>query len=153
MATAGLKQRVPARPDSVARVRQAVGDFAAEAGAPGDVVDDVRLAVGEACSNAVLHGAGAAEGRIDVEAGLAGQDLVVLVRDYGAGMGRRSARRGLGVGLSLIAGVCESLELRHAHPGTAVTMCFPLGAAREALAGQAGAQAERTAASASSLDA
>lgn len=47
---------LPARPEFVATVRDAVGDLADDLGLTAPEQDALRLAVGEACSNAAQHG-------------------------------------------------------------------------------------------------
>jgi hypothetical protein len=56
-------------PDEIARPRAALGAFARSLGAPDALVDDVRLAVTEALTNAVMHAYhDGALGRVDARA-------------------------------------------------------------------------------------
>ena len=64
-------------------------------------VDDVKTAVSEAVTNAVIHGYKGGEGIILLEAEIDGQELTVRVRDRGAGThvyhgsDRRTLRNGI----------------------------------------------------------
>ena len=123
----GVERPLLASADAVPLARRAVADLARRCGATADVVDDVRLAVTEACANVVLH-AYVDPGPIEVRAQAADGLLSVQVRDWGRGMRTQSGRAGLGLGLRLIATVCSSLEACDAVPGTELRMTFRLGA-------------------------
>jgi anti-sigma regulatory factor (Ser/Thr protein kinase) len=126
----------PARAESVAEARSAVGDFAREAGAGDDQVDDVRLAVSEAVTNAVLHAYRGAPGTVQVTAALAGQELWVLVADEGEGMQPQADRPGLGLGLGLISQVCDDIAIvTRSGGGIEARLLFKLGTAAERAAG------------------
>jgi anti-sigma regulatory factor (Ser/Thr protein kinase) len=122
---------VAARPESVALVRQALAGMCEALGVPERVADDVRIAVTEACTNAVVH-AYEADHRASVEIEAAAQAslLTVLVRDAGRGMGRWSEAGGLGLGLPLIAALTQNVEVRTgpADSGTEVVMTFDVEA-------------------------
>ena len=122
---------VAARPESVALVRQALAGMCEALDVPERVADDVRIAVTEACTNAVVHAYETDQGaNVDVEASARGASLTVVVRDSGRGMGRWSEAGGLGLGLPLIAALTENVEVR-AGPGdhgTEVVMTFDLEA-------------------------
>jgi serine/threonine-protein kinase RsbW len=122
---------VAARPESVALVRQALAGMCEALGVPERVADDVRIAVTEACTNAVVH-AYESDHRAHVEVEAAARDtaLTVLVRDAGRGMGRWSEAGGLGLGLPLIAALTENVEVRTgpAESGTEVVMTFDVEA-------------------------
>lgn len=109
----GLSVVFPARPESVAAVRAAVCEFAARMGASPATVDAVRLAVSEAATNVVVHAYRDAgrQGLIEVEASLAGGELWVIVADGGTGLRARRDSPGLGLGLGLIAGVSDGIDL------------------------------------------
>lgn len=50
-------------------------------------LDDVKTAVSEAVTNAVIHGYGGKEGIIYIEAWIEGRELTVIIRDKGVGIG------------------------------------------------------------------
>jgi anti-sigma regulatory factor (Ser/Thr protein kinase) len=118
---------MPARPEGVGVVRQALAGVADALDFDASVLADMKMAVTEACTNVVVH-AYEAEGMLEVEM-LAGEDgLTIVVRDHGTGIQPRPARSGapaLGLGLPLIAALSDSFELRgSAGSGTEVRMTF-----------------------------
>jgi serine/threonine-protein kinase RsbW len=124
-----FKLRVPARPENVALVRQALAGVADGLGVDPAVLADMKTAVTEACNNVVLHAYPDTEGVLEVEVGAHGEGgVVVLVRDYGAGMIPRSVdadEPSRGFGIPLIAALSKSFEIRGgAGQGIGVRMIF-----------------------------
>jgi serine/threonine-protein kinase RsbW len=118
---------MPARPEGVGVVRQALAGVADALDFDASVLADMKMAVTEACTNVVVH-AYDDEGMLEVEM-LAGEDgLTIVVRDHGTGIQPRPARSGapaLGLGLPLIAALSDAFELRgSAGTGTEVRMTF-----------------------------
>jgi serine/threonine-protein kinase RsbW len=118
---------MPARPEGVGVVRQALAGVADALDFDASVLADMKMAVTEACTNVVVH-AYDEEGMLEVEM-LAGEDgLTIVVRDHGSGIQPRPARAGapaLGLGLPLIAALSDAFELRgSAGVGTEVRMTF-----------------------------
>jgi anti-sigma regulatory factor (Ser/Thr protein kinase) len=118
---------MPARPEGVGVVRQALAGVADALDFDATVLADMKMAVTEACTNVVVH-AYDEEGMLEVEM-LAGEDgLTIVVRDHGSGIQPRPARAGapaLGLGLPLIAALSDAFELRgSAGVGTEVRMTF-----------------------------
>src|SRR3954453_6687441 len=50
-----VRLTLPARPENVAVIRHVLGAFAEALDLPADLVEDMRLAVTEACTNVVRH--------------------------------------------------------------------------------------------------
>ena len=118
---------MPARPEGVGVVRQALAGMADALDFEASVLADMKMAVTEACTNVVVH-AYEDDGMLEVEM-LAGEDgLTIVVRDHGAGIHPRPSREGapaLGLGLPLIAALSDTFELRgSAGRGTEVRMTF-----------------------------
>jgi anti-sigma regulatory factor (Ser/Thr protein kinase) len=121
----------PAVAASVAEARNAVSAFAAAAGARGDALAAVSLAVSEAVTNAVLHAYLDRDepGSVEVRARREADAVVVEVADEGRGMLPRTDSPGLGLGLPLIAQMTESLEVHDRNGGgTEIRMAFALSA-------------------------
>jgi anti-sigma regulatory factor (Ser/Thr protein kinase) len=121
----------PAVPASVAEARNAVHAFAEAAGATGDALAAVSLAVSEAVTNAVLHAYLDRDepGPVEVRARCEAETVVVEVADAGRGMLPRTDSPGLGLGLPLIAQMTESLEVHDRNGGgTEIRMAFALAA-------------------------
>lgn len=127
--TPDLEISLPARPENVAVIRHVLGGVGDALGLQPELLSDVKLAVSEACANAVVHAypRGAA-GLLDLELSAGARRLDIVVRDHGSGMMPRGDSPGLGVGLPLMASLSESLELSNrADGGTEVRMSFVLG--------------------------
>lgn len=112
-------------------MRQAAVEFARANGVPDRLLDDVRLAISEAVSNAVLHAFRCQErpGTITVSIDVRSGELAeVVVRDDGIGMSQRSDSPGLGLGLGLIGTVADQVEHRSPSegPGCELWMSFRL---------------------------
>jgi serine/threonine-protein kinase RsbW len=119
-----IRLTLPARPENVAVVRHVLGALAEALRLPDDVVDDMRLAVTEACTNVVRH-AYVDEGTIDVVIRPRGNALEVVVSDTGRGIGPSPDTDGPGLGLPLIAALTESLEVqRSVGAGSRLVMRF-----------------------------
>jgi serine/threonine-protein kinase RsbW len=127
----------PAVPSSVPLARHAVAEFAEAAGATGEELESVRLAVSEAITNVVVHAYRGGSGMVHVSAALASGELWVLVEDDGAGLHARADSPGLGVGLALIADISDGFAVvNRSSGGTELRMRFLIHeAARRAAAG------------------
>jgi anti-sigma regulatory factor (Ser/Thr protein kinase) len=121
-----VRLTLPARPENVAVVRHVLGAFTEALRLPLDVVEDVRLAVTEACTNVVRHAYDGSEfGQLDVVIRPEGELLEVFVTDDGRGIGPSPDTAGPGLGLPLIAALADSLEIQHApHAGSRLAMSF-----------------------------
>jgi stage II sporulation protein AB (anti-sigma F factor) len=106
-----VAETYPAVPESVPRARQAVVRLAADAGASEGEVDAIRLATSEALTNAVVHAYDSTPGLIYLCAAVGSEGLSVTVADDGGGLRPRLDRRGMGIGLALIAEVTETLAI------------------------------------------
>src|SRR4029079_7152153 len=83
-----LTIRLPAKPETVAVVRQALTGMGDAYELDPDFLSDIRTAVTEACNNVVIHAyPDSDDGLMEVEADAGDGSLVeVLVRDYGGGL-------------------------------------------------------------------
>jgi serine/threonine-protein kinase RsbW len=136
---AWIRQRVPPAPapdrvwptslDSAASARKAVVASAQDAGATPDQVEDIRLAVGEALNNAILHAYADADvrgGTFTVSTARQGRYFMVWVGDEGRGA-NGAPSSGLGIGLRLMAELTETIRLGVLANGrTQVEMRFAL---------------------------
>jgi serine/threonine-protein kinase RsbW len=125
-ANTDVRLTLPARPENVAVIRHVLGAFAEALRLPADLVEDMRLAVTEACTNVVRHAYHDGHpGPIDVTIRPTGDRLDLIVSDHGAGIGPSPDIAGPGLGLPLIAALADSLEI-HEEPrrGSRLTMSF-----------------------------
>lgn len=98
-------------PENVAVVRQAAMAAAQVAGLPAHRVEDVALAVGEACANVVVHAYGDGPGDIALLILQTQEELELVVRDWGSGLAPRPDSPGLGLGLPLIVALADTVRL------------------------------------------
>jgi serine/threonine-protein kinase RsbW len=121
-----VRLTLPARPENVAVIRHVLGAFAVALKLPAELVEDMRLAITEACTNVVRHAyPGGAEGTIDVVIRPTGDRLDVIVSDHGAGIGPSPDVAGPGLGLPMIGALADTVELEHGPGrGTRLAMSF-----------------------------
>jgi anti-sigma regulatory factor (Ser/Thr protein kinase) len=113
----------------VREARRALTALALRAGIEEPVLDDVKLAVTEAVSNAVRHGyRGGTRGEITLVAEADDHRLDVTVRDRGYGMAPHVEGHGAGLGLPLISELSETVAVgpNPDGAGTEVRMRFRL---------------------------
>ncbi len=127
-----LDASFPALPAQIAAMRRAVVDVARCHGARDAVLVQIRLAVSEAATNAVLHAyrdrapAAGDDVRVVVLAHRRGS-IEILVRDRGLGPASRPDSPGLGLGLRIMARASDRFEIRAAPGGgTEVVLGFAL---------------------------
>jgi len=81
-----LKMVVPGKPEYVSTVRMAAASVAANAGFDIEAIDDIKVAISEACTNIVCHShSDGAEFSYDVVLELSGDMLAIQVEDKGSG--------------------------------------------------------------------
>jgi serine/threonine-protein kinase RsbW len=121
-----VRLTLPARPENVAVIRHVLGAFAEALQLPAGLVEDMRLAVTEACTNVVRHAYHDGEpGPIDVVIRPNGDKLDLIVSDRGAGIGPSPDLAGPGLGLPLIAAIADEVELQPVPGGgSRVAMTF-----------------------------
>ncbi|HEY5195177.1 MAG TPA: ATP-binding protein [Solirubrobacteraceae bacterium] len=126
--TPDIELALAARAENIAIVRHALGGLGDAFGVPESKLSDIRLAVTEACANVVVHAyPEGQEGPMEILARKDDDELTVLVRDQGRGVRPRPDSPGLGLGLSLIAALAESVQLGHGpEQRTEVRMTFAL---------------------------
>jgi serine/threonine-protein kinase RsbW len=124
-----VRLSMPARPETIATVRRALEAVAEERGLPQRMVEDMRLAVTEACTNVVRHaydeGEGLGGGAMRVELRPYDGGMHVVVEDRGRGTGASPDHDGPGLGLPIIAALASELEIQQAPgEGSRLAMSF-----------------------------
>jgi len=131
----GLYMRLPAMAENVAVVRHALAGLAEQIGMDETGVADLKTVVTEACMNVVVHAYPRDDpGLLEVEAEQELEGLTVVVRDYGMGIRPRPdvERPSLRIGLTLIAALSQSFEIKGGvDRGTEIRMHLPLRARQE----------------------
>jgi anti-sigma regulatory factor (Ser/Thr protein kinase) len=127
-----VRLNLPARPENVAVVRHVLGAFAEALHLPNEAVEDMRLAVTEACTNVVRHAYDDDEpGQLEIIIRPDGEVLQIIVSDHGRGIGPSPDTAGPGLGLPLIAALVDALEIEHAEDsGSRLAMSFDFRRAR-----------------------
>jgi anti-sigma regulatory factor (Ser/Thr protein kinase) len=105
--------RLEARPADVSEIRHEVVDVLARE-CPGVDLSAAALVVTELAANVVTH-AYLESGLLEVDVVCEPDAAVVTVRDWGRGFGR-SARRGMGLGLQIVAALAERLRIDGVQP-------------------------------------
>jgi anti-sigma regulatory factor (Ser/Thr protein kinase) len=121
-----ISLELDSKPQSVAVARGMLSAVLELVGSDPELVDDVKMAVSEACNNVVLHAYGGGIGPLIVELELSDQQLAVLVADRGVGIGDAAPADGrLGVGLPMMQTLADRAQFRDAAAGgTEVELAF-----------------------------
>jgi serine/threonine-protein kinase RsbW len=124
--TTDVKLTLPARPENVSVIRHVLGAFAEALRLPDDLVEDLRLAVTEACTNVVRHAyPPEVPGQVEISIVPSEDQVSVVVADSGRGIGSSSDTTGPGLGLPLIAAIADEVELQPVPGGgSKVAMTF-----------------------------
>jgi anti-sigma regulatory factor (Ser/Thr protein kinase) len=106
-------------------LRREMAGIAKDCGMDAEGIADVRLAVTEAATNAVIHAYAEAEGELRVTAAMRDGELAIVIGDTGPGLVEGRHSPGLGLGLSIIATLAERLKIVNHSSGTEIHMAFP----------------------------
>jgi PAS domain S-box-containing protein len=115
-----FSMRVPAEPRELASVRRALARWLLTAGIRADDTGDLVLAAAEACSNAIKHAYGPADGSVEIGGTISEGTVEIVVRDFG----RWRPSRGVlgGRGLAIIQGLTADVAFDREGGGTWVRM-------------------------------
>ncbi len=100
---AALRLRIPAEARQLSRMRRAVTDWLVRVGGSEVEAHEISVAVNEAAANAIEHAYGLSDEEFVVEADQRGDEVELVVRDFGHWRRRRSSG-GRGRGLDLAGG-------------------------------------------------
>jgi serine/threonine-protein kinase RsbW len=108
----------PAKPDYLLLARLALAGVARTLPAEDDVVADLKLAVTEACGNAVRHAYGDAPGDVFVSYVVRDDALEIVVEDQGRGLEGETGPAGAvaapadgGMGMAIIKSIVDELAI------------------------------------------
>jgi anti-sigma regulatory factor (Ser/Thr protein kinase) len=120
-----IRLTLPARAENIALVRHVIGALAESLALPAKTIEDIRLAVTEACTNVVRHAYRDHEGPLEIVIEPQSDCLTVVVSDRGRGILPNPASEGPGLGLPLIAALADALEIEHSpQRGSRLSMQF-----------------------------
>jgi len=125
-----VELRIPSLPEFVAVARMTVAAIACRMDFPYDAVDDIKVAVGEACTNVIEHATPESPSpeEIEISCLLEPEALVIEVRDRGRGFdpdlhAQPDPFSEGGLGLILIQALMDEVQLTSlAGQGTQVRM-------------------------------
>lgn len=123
-----IELRIPSKAEYVSVVRAFVTDIAGRLGLCASAVEDVQVAVSEACTNVVLHAYSENQhgSEIILRCTLKDGRLMVEIADSGQGIGKRVkyiTERDGGFGLELIHSLMDNVSLdSSSERGTVVRM-------------------------------
>lgn len=124
-----LRLELPSTPECGTLVRAVLMGVGHAVGWDGELIDDLKTAVTEACNNVVLHAYGGGVGKLVLRLDAEGEWIEVVVCDEGEGIhGVAAAEDHLHVGLPVIGSLAERAEfLSPPDGGTEVRMFFRSG--------------------------
>ncbi len=117
-----LDLTLPADRAGLRRMRDALDNWLGELGAGADVRHDVLIAAWEACANAVEHAQGPASGTFDVRARHDEGVVRLEVADTGRWRVPGGPTEERGLGLPLMRGLMDRVDVVHASGGTVVVL-------------------------------
>ena len=120
-----MRLRLPADPQVLARVRQALRRWLHAQGAHPDDIAAITLACGEACANAIEHAYAPGRATFELEASHASGMVTLAVRDRGRWRRPRGVHRGRG--LMMIEATVDELDVHATATGTEVLMRRRIG--------------------------
>ncbi len=122
--------RLPCRSENVGLTRIAVASLATQLPFGMGEVEEIKVAVSEAVSNAVLH-AYDDDGEVEIRAEVHPGQLIVIVTDWGRGIGDvdQACQAGfstlpdrMGLGFAFMQSFMDSLDIESGTSGTVITM-------------------------------
>lgn len=137
-----VEMKFPAKPDYVSVARLSIAGIANRIGFTYEDIEDLKVAVSEAITNAVTHAYHEAdEGEVTIGFGIYADRLEVMVADYGGSFNLQQIKEGIGpyqdtdsienlreggFGLFLINALMDKVEINNNH-GVVVLMTKFLG--------------------------
>jgi anti-sigma regulatory factor (Ser/Thr protein kinase) len=120
------RRALPAVPSSIPAIRHELDRVLDSLQFPHERAADTRLALTEACTNAVQHAYadGAPAGEMIVTFRESSAALILSVADAGRGTAEPSPQPGLGVGLRVIHSLADTVTIENLRPGTEIRMTF-----------------------------
>lgn len=130
MSDATVRLSFPAKPDYLLLARLALGGVVRDLPVGPELLADLKLAVTEACGNAVRHAYGDGDGSVDVAFVVKDDRLEMVVEDRGSGIGLPRLEELLeteptigvepvdgGMGLAIIRAIVDELDVRGGEDG------------------------------------
>ena len=114
---------VPGKAEYVGTVRMAVSHIASKIGFDIEAIDDIKVAVSEACTNIIVHAEGGEGFNYEVIVDIEENGLTITVEDSGVGFGLEEyitpvpgESRGSGLGIFIIRALMDEVDI-YTEPG------------------------------------
>jgi serine/threonine-protein kinase RsbW len=123
MSDAVVRLSFPAKPDYLLLARLALSGLARELPVGDELLADLKLAVTEACGNAVRHAYPDGRGHVFVSYVLSDGALEMIVADEGSGVETSEVEQGMpasmdrGMGMSIIRTIVDELDVQPGADG------------------------------------
>jgi serine/threonine-protein kinase RsbW len=123
MSDAVVRLSFPAKPDYLLLARLALSGFARELPVGDELLADLKLAVTEACGNAVRHAYPDGRGDVSVSYVLSDGALEMIVADEGSGVETSDVEQAMpasmdgGMGMSIIRTIVDELDVQPGADG------------------------------------
>ncbi len=119
--------RLVAAPENAMLVRQMVDGAARQLGASDEVIDDLKLAVTEGCSNVIKYAYRGEPGSLEVAFDPLDLGFRITIRDRGRWLDREADGDATGgLGIPLMEAVSQRCEIETDDAGTSVVLEFSL---------------------------
>ena len=132
-----LKMCVPGKPEYVRTVRMTAASIASDAGFDIEAIEDIKLAVSEACNNTVVHASASHTTDYNVEFERAEAKLIITVTDAGPGYDTDSYEEPVidelqigGLGLFIIKALMDEVDIT-SEPGVGTNIRMIKNLARD----------------------
>ena len=131
-----LKFSVPGKPEYVGMVRLAISSLANCAGFDIEAVEDIKVAVSEACTNVVCHGRSDRDPYYEVACELGTDRIIISVVDHAGGYDIKTykapvfeaTRKEGGLGIFIIKALMDEVDiLSELGTGTSIKMVKYIG--------------------------
>jgi len=115
-----LKFSIPGKPEYVGTVRLAISSLANSAGFDIEAVEDIKVAVSEACTNVVCHGKSNCEACYEVDCEVGDGRIIISVVDRAGGYDMANYQRPVidcdcpkegGLGLFIIKALMDEVDI------------------------------------------
>ena len=114
-----FKMCVPGKPEYVGTVRMAVAHIAAGIGFDIEAIDDIKVAVSEACTNIIRHSHNHTGFSYDITVEREEKGLVITVKDGGVGFETEDytepvpgETRGSGMGIFIVRALMDEVDIQ-----------------------------------------
>ena len=114
-----LTLRIPGKPEYVGTVRMAIAHVAVHVGFDIEAIDDIKVAVSEACTNIIRHSHNHTDYSYDIIIECEEKKLAITVKDYGSGFETGEyiepvpgETRGSGMGIFIVKALMDEVDIQ-----------------------------------------